>query len=192
MAATFFLRLQCLEMNDGRRSCWSVMEMFDDSSSSVSALKPPARHSGWIHPADWSFSFRGSRLRSDSYQTSRQLRLSDRLHHRCPPALMGVSLQRVALSGPLAAVIIADVFLPSISFPQSRQSAARRCHMRQVWSERSTQTLSGLIWCSVAAQEMETVHLTGWSVRRWRLFSHCRQHLKLTPDKYLWPQTLST
>lgn len=51
-------------------------------------------------------------------------RLSDRLHHRCPPALTGICLCQVALSGLLAAVIIADVFPPSISFPQSRQSAA--------------------------------------------------------------------
>lgn len=48
-------------------------------------------------------------------------RLPDGLHHRCPPALTGICLRQVALSGPLAAVIIADVFLPSISFPQSCQ-----------------------------------------------------------------------
>lgn len=45
----------------------------DDSSSSVSALQHPALHSEWIHPADWSFSFRGSRLCSGSYQSSQQL-----------------------------------------------------------------------------------------------------------------------
>ncbi len=51
-------------------------------------------------------------------------RLSNRLHHCCPPALEGKRLCRVALAGPLAAAIIADVFLPLISFPQSCQSVA--------------------------------------------------------------------
>lgn len=50
--------------------------------------------------------------------------LSDGLHHRCPPALTGICLRQVLLSGPLAAVIIADVFLPSITFPQKHQSVA--------------------------------------------------------------------
>lgn len=51
--------------------------------------------------------------------------LADRLHHCCPPALTGICLHQATLSGPLAAVIIADVFLPLISFPQIRQSVSR-------------------------------------------------------------------
>lgn len=51
--------------------------------------------------------------------------LADRLHHCCPPALTGICLHQVTLSGPLEAVIVADVFLPSISFPQIRQSVSR-------------------------------------------------------------------
>lgn len=105
-------------------------------------------------------------------------RLSDKLHHRCPPALTRICLHQVALSGTLAAVIIADVFLPSISFPQSRQSAAGGV----VGEERSTQTLSGLIWC--LQQEMKTAYLTGWRVgRRWRWFIQNIEGLKWTPDK---------
>ncbi|KAI4800279.1 hypothetical protein KUCAC02_013366, partial [Chaenocephalus aceratus] len=53
------------------------------------------------------------------------LRLLSKLPQLSPvrDSLTGNCLRQVALSGPLATVIIVDVFPPSISFPQGRQSA---------------------------------------------------------------------
>lgn len=103
---------------EGRWECWLLMEMFGDDSSSSSGASLPSER---LHPADWSSSFRGLRLRSGSYQSSQQLSPARRTPSPLPSDLTGICLRQVALSGPLAAMIIADVFLPSISFPQSRQ-----------------------------------------------------------------------
>lgn len=119
--------------------------------------------SEWIHPADWLLSFRGSRLLSKTLIKALSV-LSDRLHQSCPTALMEIRLHQVTLSGFLPAVIIADVFLPSISFPQNCQSEVlyEMNLQRERHQQECCQDLSGV--CNSTGNEK---CLTEKELRRW-------------------------
>lgn len=117
--------------------------------------------SEWIHPADWLLSFRGSRLLSKTLIKALSV-LSDRLHQSCPTALMEIRLHQVTLSGFLPAVIIADVFLPSISFPQNCQS--EMLYEMNLQRERDINKNAARTYLvCVTAQEMKSV----WQKRNW-------------------------
>lgn len=111
-AETFAVHVECLERTDG----WLLMETSDDDSSSAASCSSSLR----MNPSGWLI------IRLQRLQVTLRLlsklsaahRLSDRLHHRCPPSSdldpsLPHPLRQVELSGPAAVVIIADV-LPAI------------------------------------------------------------------------------
>lgn len=136
----------------------------DDSSSSVSALQPPALLSEWIHPADWSFSFRGSRLCSDSYQSSQQL--SIRQIDSITTALLlwcgSVSVRSCSL-GLWRRWLLLMFSCHWLAFHRAVSQRPEASCGTSLQREINTNTVRTHL-VSAPAQEMKTVHLTGLRV----------------------------
>lgn len=159
--------LSVLEMSDGRRNNRLLMEAFEDdsSSSSVSALQHPALLSEWIHPADWSFSFRGSRLRSDSYQSSQQLSICQ--IDSITAALLlwcgSVSIRSCSL-GLWRRWLLLMFSCHWLPFHRAVSQRWEASYGTSPDREIDTNTVRTHL-VSAPAQEMKTVRLTGWRVR---------------------------
>lgn len=132
----------------------------------VSSASPPSPLlSEWIHPADWSFSFTGSRLRSGSYQSSQQLSICQLDSITAALLLWGGSVSiRSRSLGLWRRWLLLMFSCHWLAFLRAVSQRPEASDGTSPDREIDTNTVRTHL-VSAPAQEMKTVHLTGWRVR---------------------------